>query len=59
MENYFRGNRELFGGLAIDRLEPEEWEHYTVLHLDLSRSGYKEVGDLTAFLDKAVGGMGR
>ena len=55
MENYFRGNRELFEGLAIDRLEPEKWEHYTVLHLDLSRSGYKEVGDLTAFLDKAVG----
>ncbi len=55
MENYFRGNRKLFRGLAIDRLEPEEWPRYTVLHLDLSRAGYRNADDLTGFLGKAVG----
>lgn len=55
MENYFRGNRELFKGLAIDRLQPEEWTSHTVLHLDLSRAEYRNADDLTTFLSKAVG----
>ena len=28
MEAYFNAERELFKGLAIDRLEPEEWAKY-------------------------------
>lgn len=54
MENYFRGRRELFRGLAIDRLEPEEWTEYPVLHLDFTRGGYNKAEDLTNLLDKAV-----
>lgn len=54
MEQYFRGNRELFSGLAIDRLEPEEWTKYPVLHLDFTRGGYKNPGDLEMFLAKTV-----
>lgn len=54
MEQYFRGNRELFRGLAIDLLEPEEWTKYPVLHLDFTRGGYKNPGDLELFLEKTV-----
>lgn len=46
MEAYFRGERELFKGLAIDRLEPEEWTKYPVLHLDFTHSGYNNSDDL-------------
>lgn len=40
LEEYFRGNRELFSRLAIDRLEPEEWNSHPVLHLDLNGKDY-------------------
>ena len=40
LEEYFRGNRELFRGLAIDRLEPEEWNSHPVLYLDLNGKDY-------------------
>ena len=40
MEAYFNAERELFKGLAIDSLEPEEWTKYPVLHLDFTHRGY-------------------
>lgn len=40
MEQYFVGNRELFKGLAIDSLQPEEWGRHAVLHLDLNGGIY-------------------
>ncbi len=46
MENYFLGNRELFRGLAIDRLQPGEWTQHPVLHLDFMRSGITSSDDL-------------
>ena len=56
MEAYFNAERELFKGLAIDRLEPEEWTKYPVLHLDFTRSGYNRDEDLpralNSFLDE-------
>ena len=55
MEAYFNAERELFKGLAIDRLEPEEWTKYPVLHLDFTRSGYNKAEDLPQFLEKVVG----
>lgn len=54
MESYFRGERELFQGLAIDRLEPEEWIKYPVLRLDFTRGGYNNPDDLPKFLGKIV-----
>jgi hypothetical protein len=33
---FFKGNRELFKGLAIDGLIPDKWEAYPVLKLDFS-----------------------
>lgn len=56
MEAYFNAERELFKELAIDRLEPEEWTKYPVLHLDFTRSGYNREEDLpralNSFLDE-------
>ena len=36
---YFQGKKELFKGLAIERLE-KEWRQYPVLHLDLNAEQY-------------------
>lgn len=54
MENYFRGNREMFRGLAIDRLEPGQWTSYPVLHLDFMRRGYKCSDDLYGVLEDVL-----
>ena len=35
LHEYFKGNRGLFQGLAIDRLEPGEWP-YLLLHIDFN-----------------------
>lgn len=40
LESFFKGRRELFKGLAIDRLMPEEWCEYPVVHLDMSGNDY-------------------
>ena len=39
MEAYFLGKRDLFKGLAIERLE-KEWDTHAVLHLDLNAEKY-------------------
>lgn len=36
LESYFQGRKELFEGLAIEKLETE-WKKYPVLHFDLSQ----------------------
>lgn len=52
MEHYFKGDRGLFKGLAIDSLEPEEWKCHAVLHLDFNGKRYAEVDDLYAQLNR-------
>jgi hypothetical protein len=42
---YFSGKKELFEGLAIEKLE-KNWIEYPVLHLDLNTSEYKTEDDL-------------
>ena len=42
MEAYFSGRKELFSGLAIEKLEAE-WKQHPVLHLDLSGVSYTDV----------------
>ena len=54
MENYFLANRELFHGLALDRLEPAKWTRYPVLRLDFSHRGYKQPGDLEKALSETL-----
>lgn len=45
LEAYFQGKKELFKGLAIERLE-KEWNVYPVLHIDFSMTKYTEFADL-------------
>ena len=46
---YFEGRRELFKGLAIERME-EEWEEYPVIHFDMSKGKHGEEAKLNRFL---------
>ncbi len=39
MEAYFRGRRDLFEGLAIEKLE-KDWTVYPIVHLDLNTGKY-------------------
>ncbi|MCH5240510.1 MAG: ATP-binding protein [Muribaculaceae bacterium] len=54
MAEYFKGNRELLKGLAIDRLQPEEWEKYPVLRFNLSGVAYNEKNILNSTLTSAL-----
>ena len=51
METYFLGKKELFKGLAIEKLE-KDWTEYPVLHLDLSGKEYNAIEDLDVTLDQ-------
>ena len=42
LQAYFEGKKELFKGLAIEKLE-QEWTEYPVLHFDISKSKYFDV----------------
>lgn len=50
MSSYFKGEKELFKGLAIEKLE-KEWKQYPVLRLDLSGTSYQDVGDMREKID--------
>ena len=45
---YFQGRKELFKGLAIDRLETE-WAEYPVFHIDFNGTNFTESGKLEKF----------
>jgi hypothetical protein len=47
---YFSGKKELFEGLAIEKLE-KDWTTYPVLHLDLNVGEYRTEADLRNKLD--------
>ena len=53
LEAYFSGRKELFRGLAIDKLE-KEWKVYPVLHLDLNIEKYDSPDSLYAILNDAL-----
>ncbi|MDE6800915.1 MAG: AAA family ATPase, partial [Phocaeicola sp.] len=50
-EAYFSGRKDLFQGLAIEKLETR-WEAYPIFHLDLNARKYETVADLTAMLNQ-------
>ena len=50
LEAYFSGQKELFAGLAMEKLETE-WVEYPVLHLDLNTEKYHREEDLENKLD--------
>lgn len=51
MEAYFQGRKELFSGLAIEKLA-EDWTESPVFRLDMSGKTYQTVDDLSDTLDK-------
>ena len=53
MEAYFRGRKELFGGLAVERLE-KEWKVHPVLRLDLGGASYNTREDLDNKLSQVL-----
>ena len=48
-QSYFEGKKELFEGLAIEKLE-KEWNEYPVLHFDLSKGKHMEKAQLEEYL---------
>ena len=55
MEAFFQGERELFKGLAVERLETE-WVKHPILHLDLNSREYKDESSLAAELNRHLEG---
>ncbi len=53
LEAYFQGKKELFEGLAMERLE-KEWNVYPVLHIDFSVSKYIESRALKSAINKQL-----
>ncbi len=57
MKAYFLGQRELFDGLAIQKLEESQenpWQKYPVLYLDLNPEKYTEEEDLYRLLNAHI-----
>ena len=53
LEAYFLGKKELFEGLALERLE-SDWTEYPVLHLDLNVDAYGTSHNLEQVLNEAL-----
>ena len=49
LEAYFTAKKELFTGLAIEKLE-KDWIKYPVLHLDLNAEKYSNIEELNNIL---------
>ena len=57
LQTYFEGRKELFKGLAIERIKAEkgeEWQKYPVLKLDLNAQKYLREEDLTTILNDHI-----
>lgn len=53
IEAYFKGKRELFHGLAIEKLE-QNWHEYPVLHLSLNAEKYDSKERLADMLERQL-----
>ena len=53
LKNYFQGKKELFQGLAIEKLE-KDWFEYPVFHIDFNTTNFLEPGNLEAKLNGYV-----
>ena len=49
LKYYFQGRKDLFQGLAIEKLE-QEWEEYPVLHFDLSTTKNRDLAGIQSEL---------
>ena len=53
-QSYFEGRKDLFAGLAIEKLETE-WNEYPVLHFDMSRGKHLDKDALNRYLLDVIG----
>ncbi|MCQ2195026.1 MAG: ATP-binding protein [Paludibacteraceae bacterium] len=52
---FFQGKKELFKGLEIERLAPNAWEVYPIIHLDLAKgSDYESIVELSEKLKDQI-----
>lgn len=54
LKAYWNGQKDLFQGLAIEKLEsgnPDAWQAYPIFHFDFSRDGYQNENTLEEVLD--------
>lgn len=58
LEAYFQGKRELFAGLAIERLETR-WDTFPVIRFDLSMENYSSPDRIVGHLDHLLSKMER
>ena len=58
LKNYYLGRRELFRGLAVERLETE-WAVHPVFHVDFNGAVFSNAGQLEAMLRDYVEGWER
>ena len=52
-DSYFSGKKDLFAGLAIEKLE-KDWTEYPVLHFDMSGGKHMEKEQLEDYLDYSL-----
>ena len=53
LKNYYLGNKELFKGLKIDRLE-KDWNVHPVFHVDFNGANFTQAGVLETMLDDYI-----
>ena len=53
MQSYFEGKKDLFKGLAMEKLE-KEWTEYPVLHFDMSGGKHMEKEQLERYLSSIL-----
>ena len=53
IEAYFQGKKELFEGLAIEKLE-KDWNKHPILHLDLNAKKFDTEDDLLRLIDRQL-----
>ena len=51
IEAYFQGKKELFEGLAMEKLE-KDWIEHPILHLDLNAKKFDTEDDLLRLIDR-------
>lgn len=54
LAEYFKGNRVLFEGLAIDRLETEVWQNYPVMRFNMTGASFLEKDDLKGLISNQL-----
>ena len=53
LHSYFEGRKDLFSGLAMEKLE-QEWTEYPVLHFDMSMGKHLDRDGLLRYLDNRL-----